>query len=90
MTKTSSVTVTDVSGSSHTYTLSVVQAASSAAQFAVSPSTLAVPANGSATFTVALTSSGVALTGAFKDFQGDVVVAGSGPTLRLPLWVRFQ
>lgn len=90
VTKTSSVTVTDVSGSSHTYTLSVVQAASSAAQFAVSPSTLTVPANGSATFTVALTSSGVALTGAFKDFQGDVVVAGSGPTLRLPLWVRFQ
>src|SRR6266568_849197 len=69
VTRTSSVTVTDVSGAGHSYALSVTQGSSSGVAFSVSPSSL---------------------TGAFKDFEGDVVLTGSGPTLRLPLWVRFQ
>ncbi len=89
VTKTQTVTVTDVSGSSHTYSLSVSQPASPVA-FSVTPASLTVPGSGAATFTVTLTSGGVTLAGPFQDFEGDVVVTGAGPTMRLPLWVRFQ
>jgi minor extracellular serine protease Vpr len=89
VTSSQSVILTNLTGLSATYSLSVSQAASSQAVFSVSPATLTVPADGSATFTVTLTSSGVTLTGSFKDFEGDVVV-GPGPALRLPLWARFK
>ena len=89
-TSNQSVTVTDLSGGAQTYSVSISQP-SSQVVFSVSPGSLPVPANGSATFTVTLTSNGVTLgTSAFKDFQGDVMVAGSGPTMQLPLWVRFK
>ena len=84
------VTLTNVSGHGTTYGLSVVQAASGEVSFSVSPASLTVPAGGSATFTVTLTSSGVALAGPSQDFVGDVVVVGGASTMRLPLWVRFQ
>jgi minor extracellular serine protease Vpr len=84
------VTLTNVSGGATTYGLSVAQGASPGASFSVSPASLTVPAGGSATFTVTLTSGGVALTGPFKDVVGDVVVVGGASTMRLPLWVRFQ
>ena len=84
------VTLTNVTGAPLTYDLAVVQGASPEVSFAVSPASLSVPAGGSASFTVTLSSGGVALTGAFKDFEGDVVVTGGASTLRLPLWVRFQ
>lgn len=90
VTRTASITVTDVSGADHIYAVSVTQKASSEVVFSASPASLTVPANGSATVTVTLVSAGVTLTSAFKDFQGDVLLGGSGPTLRLPLWVRFQ
>jgi minor extracellular serine protease Vpr len=84
--KSQSIIFTDVSGVAHTYDVTVSQAASSKVTFGVSKGSLTVPANGSATLDVTLTSSGVTP----GDFEGDLVVAGSGPTLRIPLWVRFK
>jgi subtilisin family serine protease len=90
VTRTQSISVTDVTGAAHDYAVSVSQPASDGVLFSVSPASLTVPANGSATVTVTLTSSGVTLTAPFRDFEGDVVIAGSGPALRVPLWARFQ
>ncbi|HZZ85608.1 MAG TPA: S8 family serine peptidase [Anaeromyxobacteraceae bacterium] len=90
VTRRATVTLTDVSGASHTYAVGVSQPSGAAASFSVDAATLMVPANGSASFTVTLTSAGVALAGPYQDFQGDVVLTGAGPTLRVPLWARFQ
>jgi minor extracellular serine protease Vpr len=87
--KTQSFTLTDLTGAAHTYAVAVT-GPTGAVSFGVSPSSVTIPANGSATITVSLTSTGVALTAPFNDFEGDVAITGSGPTLLVPLWVRFQ
>jgi minor extracellular serine protease Vpr len=91
VTATQVVTVTNLTGANQAYSVTVSQRPG-AASFSVSPATLQVPAGGTATLTVTLTSGGVALSGPSADFEGDVVVvAGAGsPTMRLPLWARFQ
>jgi len=81
-----SVTLTDLSGSAQTYSLSVSQSAASGVSFSVEPASLSVPANGSVTFTVTLSSPGTVP----HDVGGDVLVVNGGGTLRLPLWVRFK
>jgi minor extracellular serine protease Vpr len=84
------VTVTNTGSASETLSLSVAQASTRPVAFSVSPASLTLAAGASATVTVTVKSSGVALTSAFKDVEGDVVVAGAGPTARLPIWIRFK
>jgi minor extracellular serine protease Vpr len=84
------VTVTNTGSASQTLSLNVAQGTTTPVAFSVSPASLTLPAGASATVTVTATSSGVPLTSAFKDFEGDVVVTGAGPAARLPIWIRFQ
>ena len=88
--KTQSFTLTDLTGAAHAYSVGV-SGPSGAVSFSVSPSSVTIPANGTATITVSLTSTGVTLSGPFQDFEADVTISGNGgPTLLVPLWVRFQ
>jgi minor extracellular serine protease Vpr len=84
------VTVTNTTSASQALAFSVAQGTTTPVAFSVSPASLTLPAGASATVTVTVTSSGVPLTTAFKDFEGDVVVTGAGPTARLPIWIRFK
>jgi len=85
------VTVTNVTNAAQTFNLTVSQPGTAAARFTVSPATLMIAANGTATFTVTVSARNVTLNGPFKDFEGDAVVTGAtGPSMQLPLWARFK
>ena len=74
-----------------TFNLTVSQPRAAAARFSVSPATLTIAANGTATFTVTVAAGNVTLNGSFNDFERDVVVTGAtGPSMQLPLWARFK
>ena len=85
------VTVTNVTNAAQTFNLTVSQPGTATARFTVSPATLMIAANGTATFTVTVSARNVTLNGPFKDFEGDAVVTGAtGPSMQLPLWARFK
>src|SRR5204862_691556 len=85
------VTVTNVTNAAQTFNLTVSQPGTATARFTVSPATLMIAANGTATFTVTVSARNVTLNGPLKDFDGDAVVTGAtGPSMQLPLWARLK
>jgi len=94
-TRSVTVTIRDTSGQGGTYSLSTVNNRNfdlNGATATVSPSSLTVPANGSATFTATVTIDGNKVRDASerKEFQWYVVArrANSSETLRVPMYWR--
>lgn len=86
------VTIRDTSGQGGTYTLSTVNNRSTnlaGVATSISPSSVSVPAGGSATFTATITIDGnVVRDTATKQFQWYVVANGNGQKLRMPLYLQ--
>jgi hypothetical protein len=96
-TRSVTVTITDTSGQGGTYNLSTANnrfLQLDGASATVSPASVEVPANGSATFTATITVDGDKIrdTSSAKQFQWYVVAkrAGSPESLRMPMYLRAQ
>ncbi len=86
------VTIRDTSGQGGTYSLTTANNRKTdlaGATVSVSPSSVSVPAGGSATFTARITIDGdVIRDTATKQFQWYVVATGGGQKLRMPLYLQ--
>ena len=79
------ITVTDTSGSSHSYTVTVNMVQSSGPVVTV-PSSITVGAGASTSFTARLTATP---SNADGDYFGDIVLTSGSTMLQMPYWVRL-
>ncbi len=82
------ITAVDVSGAAETYALSVMETVTDTGNVTVtvSPTSLAVAADGSATFTVTVQ---VNNDGLFQDIEGSIIVSGTTHMAHVPYWARI-
>jgi len=85
---TAVITAMDVSGAAETYALSVMETVTDTGNVTVtiSPASLAVAADGSATFTVTVEVGNDAL---FQDIEGSIIVSGTTHMAHVPYWARI-
>jgi minor extracellular serine protease Vpr len=85
------VTVTNLTALPQTFALTVDQTGGAPVTYSVGQPSLTVPASSSTAFTVSMVVTPFAPQDGLEDFEGDVVATpAAGPTLRLPLFARFQ
>src|SRR5262249_20364718 len=74
-----------------TFALTIDQAGGAPVTYSVGQPSVTVPPSGSTAFIVSMAVTAFTPAGGLEDFGGDIVATPvAGPTLRLPLFARFQ